>query len=232
MHVHQFRYNSDNLAYLVESGGEALVIDGGATDGIMRVIAERGLHLVGITHTHDHPDHVQGSRILCEQSGASLIHHLDLLADGGCALGGGRVLVLPTPGHTMDSVCFRAGNALISGDTLFNGTVGNCFSGDLDAFFESMERLMSLPPETRVYAGHDYLREAVAFARSIEPDNPFLEAFLAAWNPEHVLSTLADEMRVNPYLRYGDPVMKGLLQKRGLPVDTPLRCWYSLMEVY
>ncbi|MDY0164018.1 hydroxyacylglutathione hydrolase family protein [Desulfobotulus sp.] len=232
MKVHQFRYNGDNLAYLLEAGGEALAVDGGAVDAILHAVEKSGLRLVGITHTHDHPDHVQGSGALCARSGAPLLSHGALCAKGELSLGGERLAVLATPGHTLDSVCFVGEGFVISGDTLFNGTVGNCFSGDLDAFFHSMEKLLSLPGDTRIYAGHDYVKEAVAFARSIEPDNPHLEAYLAAWNPGHGFSTLEMELRVNPYLRYNDPVMTEILVRRGLPVDTALRRWYSLMEVY
>ncbi|TYT74577.1 hydroxyacylglutathione hydrolase family protein [Desulfobotulus mexicanus] len=232
MLVHQFRYNSDNFAYLLEEGGEALAIDGGAVDAILQKVSERGLHLVGVTATHGHPDHVQGNKGLAGQAGAPLLHHGELALKGGFHLGETFVRVFATPGHTLDSVCFFAEDCLIAGDTLFNGTVGNCFSGDLDAFFKSIEEILALPMTTRVYAGHDYVREAVAFAKSIEPENPFLDSFLSGIDPEHVYSLLKDEMRVNPYLRYNDPVMTKLLVSRGLAADTARARWHSIMELY
>ncbi|WP_186443138.1 MBL fold metallo-hydrolase [Desulfobotulus alkaliphilus] len=232
MRVHQFRYNSDNFAYLLEAGGEALAIDGGAVDAILQKVADGGLHLAGVTATHGHPDHVQGNKTLAGRSGAPLLDHGELAAKGGLSLGGIFIRVFATPGHTLDSVCFFAEGCLIAGDTLFNGTVGNCFSGDLDAFFNSVGEILALPPATRVYAGHDYVREAVAFARSIEPENPFLDSFLSGMDPEHVYSLLEDEMRVNPYLRYNDPVMTKLLIRRGLAADTARARWHSIMELY
>ena len=75
------------------------------------------------------------------------------------------IRVVHTPGHTKDSICFHADNILITGDTLFNGTVGNCFSGDLDGFLKSLTFLLSFPDETLIYAGHDYVSESMNFAK-------------------------------------------------------------------
>jgi hydroxyacylglutathione hydrolase len=139
--------------------------------------------------------------------------------------------VISTPGHTLDSVTFHASGRIITGDTLFNGTVGNCFSGDLAAFLASVKKLMALPENTVVYAGHDYVEYAMAFARIIEPDNPEIESYLKARDPNHVRSTLGQEMRVNPYLRFNDPQMIRILEKRGLPVATENERWNAIMSV-
>ena len=54
-------------------------------------------------------------------------------------------------------------------------TIGNCFSGDLARFFVSLKTLMAFPMETKIYAGHDYVQEAMKMAASIEQDNPDIE---------------------------------------------------------
>ena len=83
-----------------------------------------------------------------------------------------------------------------------------------------------------VYAGHDYVRYAVQFARTIDPDNPELDRFLTRYDPYHVFSTLADELKVNPYVRFNDEKMIAILKDKGLPVETEFQRWKSLMEVY
>ena len=82
---------------------------------------------------------------------------------------------------------------------MFNGTIGNCFSGNLAAFYRSLRRLMAFAPATKIFAGHDYVRESMAFARSLEPENVRIQEYLAAYDPDGVVvSTLADELAANP----------------------------------
>jgi len=80
------------------------------------------------------------------------------LKDGDIVLiGGVRLEVVHTPGHTRGSVCFRVGPDLLSGDTLFHRGVGRCDlpGGSWPALVFSIEhRLYTLPPDTVVYPGH------------------------------------------------------------------------------
>ena len=72
---------------------------------------------------------------------------------------------------------------------------------------------MELPDETVVYAGHDYVRDSLAFARRLEPENRAIGAFLRRYDPKHVFSTLAEEKKINPYLRFNEPGIVNLLAK-------------------
>jgi glyoxylase-like metal-dependent hydrolase (beta-lactamase superfamily II) len=66
--------------------------------------------------------------------------------------------VIHTPGHSPGSVCFynKELNLLISGDTLFQGTIGNTSfpTSSPRQMGQSLHRLMTLPPETKVLPGH------------------------------------------------------------------------------
>lgn len=231
MKIRQFRYAADNLSYLVYGDAQALVIDGGAGRRILQYADAHGLSITAVTHTHAHPDHTAGTRDLAVECGADYLDHRQLARDGSLVLDGEAIGVLATPGHTMDSVTFSVGNALITGDTLFNGTVGNCFSGDLKSFYESVEKLLGFPEETVVYAGHDYVEASVAFARELEPANPHLGAYLAQYDPRHVRSTLADERKVNPFLRFNEPPLIRILSGKGLAVDSAFDRWCSVMTL-
>ena len=118
-----------------------------------------------------------------------------------------------------------------SGDTLFNGTIGNCFTGDLKSFYLSIKRLMTLPDETIIYAGHDYVRDSLFFARHLEPDNIDIDKFWNSYNSDNVLSTMAEERRINPYFRFNEEPIIKLLQKKGLPHTTEWDRWQSLMSI-
>ncbi|WP_336978733.1 MBL fold metallo-hydrolase [Brevundimonas nasdae] len=85
-----------------------------------------------------------------------------LYADGDAfALGDLTVEVIHTPGHTPACVSYRIGDAVFTGDTLFMpdyGTARTDFpGGDARTLYRSIQRLLALPDETRVFVGHDYL---------------------------------------------------------------------------
>lgn len=231
MNVKQFRYSSDNLSYLIYGKELAAAIDGGAAEAILFFIADNGLDLKFVTNTHAHADHTVGNQRLLNGSGAVYLDNNTLRKNRFFELEGARIDILHTPGHTDDSVTFQLDNTLITGDTLFNGTVGNCFSGDLQGFFRSIKMLMAFPVETVIYAGHDYVSESMAFARAFEPGNRHIDAFLEKYDSTHVHSTLQEEFKVNPFLRFNDENIVAILRARALPVASEYERWTSIMSV-
>lgn len=144
------------------------------------------LALVLETHAHaDHltaADHLReaegvsigiGERITQVQSTfAPLFDAVDVAPDGRAfdhlyadgdtfALGSLAVEVMHTPGHTPACVSYRIGDAVFTGDTLFMpdfGTARTDFpGGDARTLYRSIQRLLALPDETRLFVGHDYL---------------------------------------------------------------------------
>jgi hydroxyacylglutathione hydrolase len=231
MEIASFRYDVDNLSYVVFNGLSAAAVDGGAVGEILAFLAERGLTLQYVVNTHGHADHTKGNQGLLSSTGARLIGRDRLLQQEGLLLDGQRLHVMPTPGHTADSVTFHYNGALITGDTLFNGTVGNCFSGDLEAFYHSILRLLQFPDDTCVYAGHDYVKDAMAAAKYWEPSNTEIDRYLNRYNPDFPVSTLKEERKVNPYLRYSEPQIVSQIRQKGLPSETDLDRWISFMTM-
>jgi hydroxyacylglutathione hydrolase len=231
MKIKQFRYSADNLSYLIYGKNEAIAIDGGAVTEIMEFTGSAGLTLQTITNTHSHPDHTAGNQTLLKSSSARLQDHKQLAREGGIALENEFITVFPTPGHTMDSVTFHCDGCLITGDTLFNGTVGTCFSGDLKAFYRSIRHLLGLPMDTKIYAGHDYVEYAMSFARLVEPDNQDIDPYVANYTPEHVFSRLEDELKVNPFVRYNAPEMIKILEQRGAATATEYDRFEGVMHL-
>ena len=72
--------------------------------------------------------------------------------------------VMHTPGHTPACVTYVIGDAAFVGDTLFMPDYGTARcdfpGGDARTLYRSIRRILALPPETRVFVGHDYLPEA------------------------------------------------------------------------
>lgn len=98
------------------------------------------------------------------------------LCDGGeLRVGDLRFAVIATPGHTPGSVSLRAGDLLLSGDTLFRRGIGRTDlpGGDEEAIYDSiLTRLYPLPPATRVLPGHGPETTIGEERRS----NPFVQA--------------------------------------------------------
>ena len=230
MRVLQFRYGLDNLSYLVHGSQKAAVIDGGAVEDLLEYLESNDLELLFVTNTHSHPDHTMGNQALLEATRAAHLDIETLIERRVLDLGDGEIRVVPTPGHTLDSVVFQLGNILVTGDTLFSGTVGNCFSGDLEGFLESIKKLLEYPGDMIIYAGHDYVHEAMEATLRLEPDNPDVDAYLKRFDPVLVCSHLRDEYRVNRFLRFNDEKIISLLEARGLPVGTELERWESLWK--
>ena len=69
--------------------------------------------------------------------------------------------VMHTPGHTPACVTYVIGDAAFVGDTLFMPDYGTARAdfpgGDAATLYRSIRRILALPPETRIFVGHDYL---------------------------------------------------------------------------
>ncbi|MCF7836876.1 MBL fold metallo-hydrolase [Candidatus Gracilibacteria bacterium] len=68
-----------------------------------------------------------------------------------------KIEVIHTPGHTPGSCCFRIGDELFSGDTLFKENVGrwDLAGGDLEDLRHSLTKILKLPDELKIHPGHD-----------------------------------------------------------------------------
>ena len=232
MKIQQFKYSHDNFGYLVYSDGCGIAIDMGDADALVAFAARNKIRITHVTNTHLHHDHTSGNTATLEKTGAPFLDCREFVQDQVIPVGSEGLRVLITPGHTLDSVCFDGGDFLVTGDTLFNGTVGNCFSGDLDAFYHSIKQIMAFPKQTLIYSGHDYVKESLTYAASIEGQTKEIQDYLAKYNPAWVVSTLGDELLVNPYLRFNDPGMLARLEKASLPMGSELERFKAVMEIF
>ena len=159
-----------NNAYVVRdlARNQALLVDMPLEERLLldAIAAEGGVGTVVATHWH--PDHWMTYEAVRAATGAPvLVGHREIripeeridgrLADGQeLRVGGIRITVLHTPGHTPGSICLRVGRAVVSGDTLFDGGPGKTFAaGDLETIVDSIVgRLHPLPDDTVVMPGH------------------------------------------------------------------------------
>lgn len=217
---------SDNYAYLLrESGsGKTGVVDPSVAGPVLAVLSEAGLKLDVILNTHHHSDHSGGNLELKAATGAKVvgpaadrdrIPGIDVaLADGETfAFGDSVATVLDIPGHTRGHIAFwfAQDNAVFSGDTLFSLGCGRTFEGTADQMWRSLSRLRDLPPETRIYCGHEYTQSNARFALTVDGANPALQArsrevdALRARGAPTIPSTIGVERASNPFLRADQP---------------------------
>jgi len=156
--------------YLVHIDGVAVLIDPvrERVPTYVREIEARKLRLIAVLETHMHADHLMLSRDFKQTLGAPVIMHrqspsplVDRHVDDGdeIELGSETIVVLHTPGHTPDSVCYSMPGAVFTGDTLLIGGSGRTDfpGGDAALQYQAVtERLFALPDDTVVYPGHDY----------------------------------------------------------------------------
>ena len=160
-----------NTWVLSEPGSSScVVVDPGPLDeGHLRRVAslveQRGARVALTLLTHHHWDHAEGAARFAELTGAPVravgAGHDDLADGDRLGTGGLELVVVTTPGHTGDSVCFLlpAEQALLTGDTVLgHGTTVVAWpDGELAAYLSSLQRLDRLAGAgevTAIWPGH------------------------------------------------------------------------------
>jgi glyoxylase-like metal-dependent hydrolase (beta-lactamase superfamily II) len=164
--------------------GEA---DTRSADQLIETAQQEGVAIALILETHAHADHLTAAPYIKQRCGGQIAigEHIkdvqrifrpvfaadDVKPEGGdfdlllrdgerLKLGTLEIEVIHTPGHTPACVCYRIGDDVFVGDTLFMHDYGTARAdfpgGDARALFRSIKRLLALPPETRLWMCHDY----------------------------------------------------------------------------
>ena len=164
--------------------GEA---DTRSADRLIEAARQEGVAIALILETHAHADHLTAAPYIKQRCGGQIGigEHIkdvqrifrpvfaadDVKPEGGdfdlllrdgerLKLGTLEIEVIHTPGHTPACVCYRIGDDVFVGDTLFMHDYGTARAdfpgGDARALFRSIKRLLALPPATRLWMCHDY----------------------------------------------------------------------------
>lgn len=168
--------HENNKGFIVDPGAEA--------SRILAEAEYLGLTIEAILLTHAHGDHVAALNQVRDSLGVKVYMHKDeletyynqapqfiammggevpdkepdvLLNDGDTIeLDCGKIKVMQTAGHTPGSVCYFYEDLLLSGDTLFQGSIGRTDfpGGDVQAMMRSLRKLAQLDGNLRVLSGH------------------------------------------------------------------------------
>ncbi len=163
----------------------AIIDPGQKADQILAAVEELGYEVKLILLTHGHYDHVMAVPRIAAATGAKvcihkkdqwllecdevlrygtraegyLVPHVDIFLEDGMELelGSLKIRVLHTPGHTAGCVTLLCGEAMFSGDTLFQDCCGrtDLETGSLEDILRSLKRLAQLEGNYRVFPGHE-----------------------------------------------------------------------------
>jgi glyoxylase-like metal-dependent hydrolase (beta-lactamase superfamily II) len=214
----------ENLVYLIEdraSGTAAVVDPAWDVPAVLELAAAQGLRITDILLTHSHHDHINGIEAVLHEFDAQLHllkdearfwgSYLDLptLHHGGDRIAVGETVidVLHTPGHTPGSACYRVGEQLITGDTLFVFGCGRCDlrGGDPEQMFHTLNDMRErLPAQTVILPGHNYAEKSTSTLAEQVEGNPFMH-FDDLARFTHYRMHYHDKHRHGPY----GPVSKG-----------------------
>jgi hydroxyacylglutathione hydrolase len=240
--VRPVRAFADNYIWLIEAPhppDRLVAVDPGEAAPVETELKASGANLAAILLTHHHSDHIGGVSELLKRHKVPVFGpaderiplSLEPLGDGDrCELRdlGLAFDILHVPGHTLSHIAFFGHGALFCGDTLFSAGCGRMFEGNPRQMNASLNRLRDLPPETRMYCGHEYTEANLRFALAVDPDNRDALDYRAqvakvrASGAPSLPSRIAVERRVNPFLRCEEPAVIGAACARaGRPLAGP-----------
>lgn len=225
----------DNYIWSIQNKNNFFVVDPGTAKPVIDYANKHNLTLTDILITHHHWDHAGGIQDLIKAFPFITVYAPDdnrisyanvkLKGDEEIKIDGYKFKVLFTPGHTISHICFfeEQKKWLFCGDTLFSAGCGRLFEGTIEQLYDSLTLLSNLPVTTKVFAGHEYTRANLKFAKTIEPDNPILDAHIQYLEKNDqscsLPSTIALEKEINPFLRTNTSELKQFAKKNNIDPD-------------
>jgi len=191
MIFHQIATERGCQSYLIGciDSRNAIIIDPELSqlDNYLALAAKEGLRIHYLLDTHTHADHFSATQILAKQLQIPVIMHrsspapfVNIHVDDGemIIIGKLRLEILHTPGHTIDSICIKIEDRVLTGDTLLLSGTGRTDlpGGDPGQLYDSLfGRLLKLDPETKVFPAHIYSKRTHSSLADEIAKNPRLQ---------------------------------------------------------
>lgn len=238
LHVCAFK---DNYIWLVRGASprHVAVVDPGDAAPVLDALQAQDLIPAAILCTHHHRDHSGGidalrARYPLPVYGPATEHIPGVthpVAEGdrvSLPELGQEYRVLDIPGHTAGHIAFYGQGVVFCGDTLFSAGCGRLFEGTAPQLYRSLQKLAALPADTAVYCGHEYTLANLRFARHVEPQNSDVQTYEKQAQQRRadglptLPSSIGRELRVNPFLRVGEPAVRAAAVRRDPALSTEL----------
>ena len=229
LEIFMFPCLSDNYGFLVHEAKHNLTaaIDTPEVTPILDALKKKGWSLTHILNTHHHWDHAGGNLELKDKTSCTIvgpraeskhIPGIDVSVGEGdiFEFGGHPVQILDTLGHIV--YYFVQDKVAFVGDTLFAMGCGRLFEGTPEQMWNSLQKIMQWPDDTKIYCAHEYTRTNAHFALTVEPQNPDLITRAADVDQLRkqkiptIPTSLALEKKTNPFLRPMSNMLRTTLQ--------------------
>ncbi len=215
----------DNYSYLIidDSNNSACVVDPSEASPIINFLKNKNINLKYILNTHHHFDHIGGNKNLKKifkstvvgfKGDADRIPEIDILLEDNQVWKAENFIakIFHIPGHTTGHICFHffQDKLIFTGDTLFSLGCGRIFEGTYKQMFNSLNKIKSLPNETKIYCGHEYTLNNSKFCMAHDPNNQNLKKKIENIKKQvkdglpTIPSTIKDELDCNIFLRTND----------------------------
>ena len=209
----------DNYLYLLSADGRKswTVIDPGDPKVIADGLKKLGGSLTKILLTHHHLDHIGGALKLKQDYGAEVYGPTNCKTVCGVGieatdkdatqLQDPSIQVLDVRGHTACHVAyyFSDSGCIFVGDSLFAMGCGRLFTGTMQNLHGSVQKILALPEETKVFCAHEYTQKNISFAESLgdltksQLERKFKVADLRSQQKPSVPFTIAEEKATSPF---------------------------------
>ena len=211
----------DNYSYLIiDENNNACVVDPSEAKPVIDLVERESINLEYILNTHHHYDHIGGNEELKERYNSIVVGYngdakripgIDVLVENNQVWKGDdfEAKIIHIPGHTTGHISFHffKEKLIFTGDTLFSLGCGKIFEGTYQEMFESLNKIKSLPEDTKIYCGHEYTLQNSKFCIKHDPTNSNLQNKILEITEklENALPTipsiLKDEIECNIFLR-------------------------------
>ena len=215
----------DNLIWVWVHNSNAVVVDPSISSPIKEWLLNRNLSLKAILQTHHHEDHIGGTQelmkrwpnaqVIASNKELKRIPFQTFSVDNNDVFNllDSEIKIIEVHGHTKNHIAFYISrenakyNILFPGDTLFGGGCGRLLEGTPSQMFKSLNKLNSLPGNTKIYSAHEYTENNLKWALSLNPNDISIRERLKIVQDKRqkglpsLPSTISEERKTNLFLR-------------------------------